>query len=108
LIEELPAPSLRLWLDDQNRTAPLILDVREPWEHDICHIADAQLMPMQEIPARWNELPRDRAIVVMCHHGMRSLQVANYLRHAGLADVYNLKGGIAAWANEVEPAMSRY
>jgi len=108
LIEQLPATALRSWLDDKSRAAPLILDVREPWEHDVCRIADSRLLPMQEIPARWNELPRDRDIVVMCHHGMRSLQVANYLQNAGLSRVYNLSGGIAAWADQVEPAMPRY
>jgi rhodanese-related sulfurtransferase len=108
LIEELPATALRLWLDDRTRAAPLVLDVREPWEHQICRIEDARLLPMQEIPARWHELPRDRAIVVMCHHGMRSLQVGNYLLRAGLSNIYNLMGGIAAWADQVEPAMPRY
>ncbi|MCE9641164.1 MAG: sulfurtransferase [Betaproteobacteria bacterium] len=108
LIEQLPATALRAWLDDKSRAAPLVLDVREPWEHNVCHIAGAQLLPMQEIPARVGELPQDRDIVVMCHHGMRSLQVANYLQSAGVSRVYNLSGGIAAWADQVEPAMSRY
>jgi rhodanese-related sulfurtransferase len=108
LIEQLPATALREWLDDKSRAAPLVLDVREPWEHDVCHIEGAQLLPMQEIPARAGELPQDRDIVVMCHHGMRSLQVANYLKSAGVSRVYNLSGGIAAWADQVEPAMSRY
>lgn len=63
---------------------------------------------MQEIPERLSELPRDAEIVVVCHHGMRSLQVANYLEQAGLDPVYNLSGGIAAWADQVDPAMPRY
>lgn len=108
MIEQLPATELRAWLDDKSRAAPLVLDVREPWEHDVCHIEGAQLLPMQQIPARVSELPQDRDIVVMCHHGMRSLQVANYLQSAGVSRVYNLSGGIAAWADQVEPAMSRY
>lgn len=108
MIEQLPATALRAWLDDKSRVAPLVLDVREPWEHGVCHIEGAQLLPMQEIPARASELPLDRDIVVMCHHGMRSLQVANYLQSAGVSRVYNLSGGIAAWAEQVEPAMSRY
>ena len=108
MIEQLPATALRQWLDDKSRAVPVILDVREPWEHDVCRIAGAQLLPMQEIPARLGELPQDRDIVVMCHHGMRSLQVANYLKSNGLDRVYNLNGGIAAWADQVEPAMPRY
>jgi rhodanese-related sulfurtransferase len=108
LIEQLPATALREWLDDKSRAAPLILDVREPWEHGICHIAGAQLVPMQEIPARWTELPKDRDIVIMCHHGMRSFQVAEYLHSEGLTRVRNLSGGIAAWADEVDPSMAQY
>ena len=108
MIRQLQATELQEWLADTTREQPLVLDVREPWEHNVCHIAGAQLLPMQEIPARVGELPQDRDIVVMCHHGMRSLQVANYLKSAGLSRVYNLSGGIAAWADQVEPAMSRY
>jgi rhodanese-related sulfurtransferase len=108
LIEQLPATALREWLDDKSRAAPLILDVREPWEHKICSIAGAQLLPMQEIPARWSELPTDRDIVVLCHHGMRSFQVAEFLHSNGLTRVRNLGGGIAAWADEVDPTMAQY
>ena len=108
MIEQLPATALREWLDDKSRAAPLILDVREPWEHEICHIAGAQLLPMQEIPARWTELPKDRDVVVLCHHGMRSFQVAEFLRSEGLTRVCNLSGGIAAWAEQVDPNMAHY
>jgi rhodanese-related sulfurtransferase len=108
LIEQLPATALRLWLDDTSRAAPLILDVRERWEYDVCRIPATQWLPMQEIPARWSELPRQQDIVVVCHHGMRSLQVAQYLAHAGLSRLYNLSGGIAAWADHVDPAMPHY
>ncbi len=108
MIEQLPAPLLQQWLDDKSRNAPLILDVRETWEYDICHIPGARLVPMQEIPARRNELPGDSDIVVVCHHGARSLQVANYLVQAGRTRVYNLSGGVAAWADQVDPAMPRY
>jgi rhodanese-related sulfurtransferase len=108
LIEQLPATALHEWLADNTRAMPLILDVREPWENAICNLEVAQLLPMQEIPARWNELPHDRDIVVLCHHGMRSLQVANFLHSKGLSRLYNLSGGIAAWAEQVDPAMARY
>ena len=108
MIEQLPVTALHEWLADGGRAAPLILDVREPWEHAICRIEQARLLPMQEIPARCPELPRDRDIVVLCHHGMRSLQVANFLRDSGIERLYNLDGGIAAWAEQVEPTMARY
>jgi rhodanese-related sulfurtransferase len=108
LIEQLPATALREWLDDKSRVAPLILDVRDPWEHDLCRIEGSQLLPMQEIPARMSELPKDRDIVILCHHGMRSYQVAEFLRSEGLARVCNLSGGIAAWAEQIDPTMARY
>ena len=99
---------LKQWLDDTARAAPLLIDVREPWEQDICRIPGAQSLPLQDIATRWSELPRETDIVIVCHHGMRSLQVANFLAQAGLDRVYNLSGGIAAWAEQVDPAMPRY
>ena len=108
MIEQLPAAALHAWLNDETRRAPLILDVRERWEHDLCRISQAQLVPMQEIPARARELSKTEDIVVLCHHGMRSLQVAQFLQDVGFSRLYNLSGGIAAWADQVEPAMPRY
>jgi rhodanese-related sulfurtransferase len=108
LIEQLQADALQSWLADGAREKPLVLDVREPWEHEVCTIPDSKLLPMQEVPARWQELPADADIVVVCHHGMRSLQVAGFLKQSGLARVYNLSGGIAAWADQVDPDMPRY
>lgn len=108
MIEELPVTALREWLDDKSRAVPLIVDVREAWEHAICKLPDAQLVPMQQIPARVAELPRDRDIVVMCHHGMRSFQVADYLVSVGFTRLFNLSGGIAAWAAEIDPQMAQY
>jgi rhodanese-related sulfurtransferase len=108
LIEQLQANALQSWLADSARAKPLVLDVREPWEHEVCAIPDSKLLPMQEIPARWRELPADADIVVVCHHGMRSLQVAGFLKQSGLARVYNLSGGIAAWADQVDPDMPRH
>jgi len=63
---------------------------------------------MQEIPARLSELPSEIDMVIVCHHGMRSLQAANYLIEAGRSRVFNLSGGIAAWADQVDPVMPRY
>ena len=66
------------------------------------------LLPMQQIPSRLQELPADADIVVVCHHGMRSLQVAQFLKQSGLERVFNLSGGIAAWAAQVDPDMPQY
>jgi rhodanese-related sulfurtransferase len=108
LIEQLPATALQAWLADDRRAKPLIVDVRESWEHAICKLPDASLIPMQQIPARIDELPRDRDIVVVCHHGMRSYQVAEFLTGAGFTRLYNLAGGIAAWSTEVDPQVPQY
>ena len=65
-------------------------------------------VPMRELPGRLDELPRDRDVVVVCHHGVRSRQVAHYLVRLGYMAVWNLTGGVAAWADQVDPAMPRY
>ena len=108
MIRQLQATELQEWLADTTREQPLVLDVREPWEHEVCNIAGSCLLPMQDIPARVKELPADTDIVVLCHHGMRSLQVAQFLKQSGLERVSNLSGGIAAWAAQVDPDMSQY
>ena len=108
MIGQLSPPALHDWLNDPSRPRPLLLDVREPWEHELCRIADSQLLPLQELPQRYSQLPRERAIVLICHHGMRSQQAANFLGRAGFTQLHNLSGGIAAWAAQVEPAMPRY
>ena len=108
MIRQLQATELQEWLADTTREQPLVLDVREPWEHEVCNIAGSRLLPMQDVPARVKELPADTDIVVLCHHGMRSLQVAQFLKQSGLERVSNLSGGIAAWAALVDPDMSQY
>lgn len=92
----------------QDREPPIVLDVREPRELAVCALDDALHIPMGEIPARMGELPADRELVVMCHHGMRSMQVTQFLRHQGFHNVRNLAGGIDAWAARIEPGMRRY
>jgi rhodanese-related sulfurtransferase len=104
-MKTLSAQELKSLMDG---SSPVLIDVREPWEFETCRIAGAKHMPMATIPARINELDKNAATVVICHHGMRSLQVAHYLVQSGFADVYNLEGGIDAWASEVDPDVSRY
>jgi rhodanese-related sulfurtransferase len=87
---------------------PLLLDVREPWELTICRIEGSQSIPMQQIPRAIADLDRDRPIVCICHHGIRSFQVARFLEHQGFGRVINLEGGVAAWARDVDPAMATY
>ena len=86
---------------------PEILDVREPWEHELCAIPGARLIPMDQLVARVGELDSEREVVVYCHHGQRSAAVVHWLRRQGIPAV-NLRGGIDGWAVEVDPALSRY
>jgi rhodanese-related sulfurtransferase len=108
LIPQLSPTELARWRADSARPQPLVLDVREPWELAICHVEGATAIPLGQVAARAAELPDDRPIVCVCHHGARSQHAALLLRNAGFGDVYNLRGGIAAWADEIEPDMARY
>jgi len=93
---------------EPGNTSPVLLDVREPWEFAVCHIAGSTLIPMREIPAAINSLDPDQEIVVICHTGVRSLQVCYYLRSAGFDHVSNLTGGVHAWATKIDPMMPTY
>ena len=88
--------------------APQLLDVREEWEWEVCRLPGAILIPMRELPARLAELDPEQETVVICHHGVRSYHAARYLETAGFGNVINLSGGVAAWADEVDPALPRY
>ncbi len=107
-MQQLSVTDLATWLLDQQRPAPLLLDVREPWEYETCHIDGAQLMPMQTVPVRYQELDPEQQIVCICHHGGRSMQVANFLHRQGYTQVFNLAGGVHAWANQVDESMPTY
>jgi rhodanese-related sulfurtransferase len=96
------------------RTPPsaalLLLDCRTPEEHATAKIAGSLLLPMQELAERVGELAawRDRPIIVHCHHGMRSLRVAKWLREQGFSFAQSMQGGIDAWSTDVDPAVPRY
>jgi rhodanese-related sulfurtransferase len=85
-----------------------LLDVREDDELRAASIPGALHMPMDELALRFGEIPRDQTVVVMCHHGGRSAMVAGFLASMGYTDVYNLDGGIDAYARLVDPAIGRY
>lgn len=93
----------------QQPNPPLLLDVREPWEYQTAHLPDSLLMPMGEIPSRAHaELDPDAAIVVLCHHGARSLNVTMWLRNQGFEQVQSLAGGIDGWSRTIDPSIPRY
>jgi rhodanese-related sulfurtransferase len=87
---------------------PLLLDVREPWEFDICRLDGSQLLPMGQIHLQLQQLDPGRETVVICHHGIRSRQVAMFLERQGFSNVINLAGGLDAWAREVDLGMATY
>ena len=86
-----------------------LIDVREPWEYATARIGGSVLMPMGDVPSRAHqELDPDERIVVLCHHGMRSMNVAVWLRNQGFEQAQSMRGGIDAWAAEVDPSVGRY
>jgi len=86
----------------------LLIDVREPWEHQLCRIAGDRLIPMGSIPARLQELDGDQDVICYCHHGQRSLDVAAWLRAQGVESAQSLAGGIDRWSVEIDPGVPRY
>ena len=85
----------------------LLLDVRNKDEYAICHL-EGLLIPFAELPARLNELNPKQLIVVHCHGGGRSRRAVEFLLQQGFSQVKNLRGGIMAWANEIDPTMAKY
>lgn len=107
---EIDARQLAAWLRNGDPT-PLVLDVREPWELEVASlpaIAGVTAIPMGEVPGRIDELRTEGPIVCVCHHGVRSRHVGLLLERQGLGPVFNLTGGIHAWATQVDPAMAVY
>jgi rhodanese-related sulfurtransferase len=107
-MQQLTAPELAAWLADPARQRPLLLDVRENWEFETCHIEGSTQIPMHLVPIRVSELIDDAEIVCICHHGARSMQVAAFLERNGFSNITNLTGGIHAWAVQVDPSMAKY
>ena len=85
------------------------IDVREPWEFAAAKIDRSVLMPMGDVPSRAHqELDPDERLVVLCHHGQRSLNVTVWLRNQGFEQVQSLRGGIDAWSGDIDPTVARY
>jgi rhodanese-related sulfurtransferase len=85
-----------------------ILDVREPWEVQVCALTGSIHVPLRQLPESLDRLSPEKPLVVLCHHGMRSLQAVMWLRRNGFDRAMNLAGGIDAWANRIDPSMPRY
>ncbi len=100
-----PAEADQLFRD---KTAKII-DVREPWEFATAHIAGSVPIPMDEIPARASqELDSKERLIIICHHGVRSMNVTVWLRRQGFEQAQSLQGGIDAWSTTIDPKVGRY
>lgn len=108
MIAQIAPADLAAWRADAARAAPVIVDVREPWEFERCRIEGSLALPLSQLPARRTEIPEDRELVLVCHHGSRSQQAAMWLAQNGYLHLHNLRGGVEAWALEVDPTMARY
>ena len=86
----------------------LLVDVREPHEHALCQIEGAVLIPMGSIPTNLQRLDTDEDVICFCHHGMRSMDVANWLRAQGVKSARSMSGGIDRWSVEIDPGVPRY
>ena len=104
-MEDFSAIELDEYLEDNQ---PLLLDVREQWEFDICQIKGAILMPMGEIAKSYLNLNKDSKVALYCHSGIRSMHVADFLLSKGFQSLVNLQGGIDAWAQEIDTTVERY
>ncbi len=104
---EMTAIQLKLHLASGG-TTPVLLDVREEWEYQYCHIEHSVLIPMGVINQKLHDLDPQRETVVICHHGIRSRHIGHYLETQNFTHIINLTGGVEAWADTVDPTMPRY
>lgn len=106
---ELSPQELRSVLEKGEKVA--LIDVREPQEYAVARIEEFQLMPMQTVPAQLQKLQTlsaEKPIAILCHHGVRSLNVAMWLRQQGIANCFSVSGGIDRWSQEIDPGVPRY
>ena len=111
-MEQVSPAQLNDWLAQHADNHPLVLDVREPWEVQTASVTpdgfELLNIPMQQIPGALNQLDDDRPIACMCHHGMRSMHVAQFLEAQGYTQIANITGGIDRWSAERDASVPRY
>lgn len=107
-MRQLTPTELNAMLQAPSGERPVVIDVREPWELELARIDGATHLPMGEIPARIQEIDPAHPTVVICHHGVRSLQVVAYLQRMGFDNLHNLSGGIDAWSRTVDRSVPVY
>ena len=108
MVREISVDDLSRRLDRGEQ--PLLVDVRQPWEHELARLPGSLLVPLGELPARAAEVRPvpGQLVVCYCHHGVRSLHAAALLSGAGVPDVVSLAGGIEAWSEQIDPSVPRY
>lgn len=106
-MQELGPTQLKAYLD-RSTEAPLLIDVREPWEFGLARIEGSRLVPLREVPTLLSELDPEAELVMICHHGIRSRHAGRFLEQHGFERVINLAGGIDAWSREVDPSVPQY
>lgn len=109
-VEEVTPMDVAAWLASGDETAPVVIDCREADELEICRIAGARWIPLGDFPSALDSLREHahRGVVVSCHHGMRSLRAARFLRQHGIDRAFSMAGGIDAWSQLIDPEVSRY
>ncbi|MCY1361631.1 Sulfurtransferase [compost metagenome] len=112
MIDQVRPADLAAWFAQDADAAPVLLDVREPWELQTASVKpdgfELRHMPMRSVPARYLELDRHQPIACLCHHGARSAQVVHFLMQNGFTEVVNIHGGINAWSHERDPSVPVY
>lgn len=117
MIDHINPSALPAWLTANTTSGnPVVLDVREPWELQTAAVKPTDAIsgftlvsiPMRDVPSRLGELDAQQPIACLCHHGARSLQVANFLVQNGFSNVVNISGGIASWADELDSTIPQY
>lgn len=106
-MQDLTPTALKTYLDTAD-VDPILLDVREAWEFQLVHLPHSVHHPLGQMPEVVSQLDPNQEVVVICHHGIRSMHAAIFLERSGFGRVINLKGGIDAWARELDPNMAVY
>jgi rhodanese-related sulfurtransferase len=106
--QELPIEVTVQQAEELRKQGAVILDVREDWEFEQGHIDGALHIPLQTLPARLDDVPKDQRVVINCHHGGRSMRAVQFLREQGHNHIANLQGGLDRWSQEIDPSIARY
>ena len=107
-MKNLSVAELSQWLADTQRERPLLLDVREAWEFALCRIEGSEPVPLGALSGFLSSIDPERPIVCICHHGTRSMHAGLALERYGCREIYNLVGGVDAWARQIDRSMATY